>query len=293
MSGLVLTGLVTHPKTQFPEASGPTGLAGLLTQELTSLGWSTHLSIVGENLIDSSLLTLTQSSITNSVRREMNIEQDWNEFQHQRVGALKGRVLLRLRRIFRLAKMHMPTASARDSARRQILRLANIELAHLTLLQEGEGSEADWVLILEDDAINPDVPGFSRELDRHLRLWDGQAQPSYVNFSKSFSLERLKHGRSFKHEGLWSHDSHILSSTVPFTNTVCAVLYRREFLQELNRELKAIPLEPVVPIDWKINLALMSLSGKGLIAKGDCYTVDPAPILQGSMLKTDQSTAAR
>ena len=288
MSGSVFLGLVTHPKTRFPEASGPAGLAALLTQELTSLGWSTRLSVIAENLVDSSLLTVTQSSITNSVRHEMAIEQDWNEFQ--RLGAINGRVRLRIRELSRLAKAHIPTASAHDSARRQILRLANIETAHLTLLVEGEESGSDWILILEDDAINSDVPRLSRELDRNLHLWGEQPRPAYVNLSRSFSLDRLKHGGSLTNEGLWSNGSHILSSTIPFTNTVCAVLYRKEFLQALNRELNAIPLEPVVPIDWKINLALMRLNGKGLLGKGDCYTIDPAPILQGSMLKADQST---
>ena len=293
MSDSMFIGLVTHPKTRFPEASGPAGLAGLLTQELTSLGWSTQLSVIAENLVDSSLLALTQSSITNSIRREMAIERDWNKFQHQRVGAITGRILLRFRELFRLAKTRIPTASARDSARRQILRLANIETAHLTLLREGEESDADWVLILEDDAINPDVPGLSKELDSNLRMWAGEPQPSYVNLSRSFSLDRLKHGGSLTNEGPWSKNSHIVSSTVPFTNTVCAVLYRKDFLQALNRELTAIPLEPVVPIDWKINLALMRLSSKGLLGERDCYTINPAPILQGSMLTDDQDTKAR
>ena len=290
MSDSMFIGLVTHPKTRFPEASGPAGLAELLAQELASLGWSAQSSVMSENLIDSSILTLTHSNISDAVRLEMKIEQDWNEFQHRKVDATKRHIWLRIREIFRLAKLQIPTASARESARRQMVRLANIEMAHLMLLQEGEESGADWILILEDDAINSDVPRLSRELDRHLRLWGGQPQPFYVNLSRSFSLDRLKHGGSLTREGPWSQDSHILSSTIPFTNTVCAVLYRKEFLQALNRELKSIPLEPVVPIDWKINMALMNLSGKGLLGKGDCYTIDPAPILQGSMLKADHST---
>jgi hypothetical protein len=67
------------------------------------------------------------------------------------------------------------------------------------------------------------------------------------------------------------------------TNTVCAVLYRSTFLADLLPTLKDIPMEPIVPIDWKLNAALMQLVREGTIGDGDCFTLEPAPIRQSSM----------
>jgi len=257
-----------------------------------SLGWSTQLSVIADDRVDSSILTLTQSSIAKSVKFEMQIERDWSDFQLQGARDWKQHFWLQLRERYRLAKSRVPTNSAREAARRQIIRLANIEKAHLTLLAEGEKSGAEWVLILEDDAVNSDVAELSRDLNRNLRLWSDEPQPAYVNLSRSFALDQLQHGGALTNQGVWSHNSRVLSSTIPFTNTVCAVLYRKEFLRELNQELQGIPLEPIVPIDWKINLAIMRLSRKDRLTKGACYTIDPAPIVQGSMLKTGNFTNA-
>jgi len=42
-------------------------------------------------------------------------------------------------------------------------------------------------------------------------------------------------------------------------------------------------MQPIVPIDWKVNDAIMNLSHTGVLGPGDCYTVDPGPIRQASM----------
>jgi len=48
-------------------------------------------------------------------------------------------------------------------------------------------------------------------------------------------------------------------------------------------EFGVIPLSPVLPIDWKLNVALMNLVAAGKLGEGDCWQVDPAPFIQGSM----------
>lgn len=164
------------------------------------------------------------------------------------------------------------------------MRLANIEAAHMSLMRAGVTSGSQWILILEDDARAPDYRRLAQEFNENLVSWNRATQPSYVNVSQSFALDALKIDRTLTTVGPWSSASTVLSSFIPFTNTVCAVLYRGEFLQTLNEEMEGIPLQPIIPIDWKLNLALMRLHTKGLIRPGDCYTVDPAPIVQGSMV---------
>ena len=75
----------------------------------------------------------------------------------------------------------------------------------------------------------------------------------------------------------------LFSASKPVTNTVCAILYHREFLSLLLTKLDELPLEPVVPIDWKLNVALMELFQEGAIRPGSCWVIEPAPVLQRSM----------
>ena len=78
----------------------------------------------------------------------------------------------------------------------------------------------------------------------------------------------------------------ILSASKPVTNTVCAVLYRTSFLEELLTVLDSLPLSPVIPIDWKLNAALLQMHDSGALGAGDCWFLEPAPIVQRSMQST-------
>ena len=117
-----------------------------------------------------------------------------------------------------------------------------------------------------------------------------QRQPAYVNISQSFALDELGISDllTVAPDASWAGDAprHILSSARPATNTVCAILYRGSFVRDLLAVTDALPMEPVVPIDWKLNLALMQMFSSGALGAGDCWFVDPAPIDQLSMRGT-------
>ena len=162
-------------------------------------------------------------------------------------------------------------------------RLANIERGHLSLMEQALTADCQWALILEDDAQSPNPDQLATDLVNHLSAWDNTSQPSYVNMSESFPISELGLGGKLKNQGAWDSRSDVVSATMPFTNTVCAMLYRREFLMDLVEELRSIPLEPIVPIDWKLNMAIMSLSKANKLEPDYCYAVTPAPIIQGSM----------
>jgi len=166
---------------------------------------------------------------------------------------------------------------------RTLTRLANIELAHLSLMASALESEAEWILLLEDDATCSDVPELAAQLSQYLPSWTTSQDPSFVNVSESFTLEELGLGRPPTPIASWGSGATIYSSDIPFTNTVCAVLYRREFLINLKRVLDSIPLYPIVPIDWKVNAALMRMVETNPLAMHRCFIIEPAPITQASM----------
>jgi hypothetical protein len=103
-----------------------------------------------------------------------------------------------------------------------------------------------------------------------------------MNLSESFTPDELQ----IRHlltplvgtEGVppWT----LFSAERPVTNTVCAVLYRRDLLVRLRDALREIPLSPVIPIDFKVNEAVMRIADG--MQPGDCWVASPAPIQQRS-----------
>jgi hypothetical protein len=151
-------------------------------------------------------------------------------------------------------------------------------------MRQGLASGAPWVVILEDDAFASDLADLSHGL---LGLFATGAGPAYVNLSESFTPTELgiSHLLDVVDGVGWagSNPRSVLSSALPVTNTVCAIAYSSAFLARLVPALEALPVSPVVPIDWKLNQALMDLYRTGALPSGSCWLVEPAPIRQMSM----------
>lgn len=166
-------------------------------------------------------------------------------------------------------------------------RLVNIELSHLDLLRRAVETESNWVLILEDDAGCTQIDDLAQGI---IGIMQGTPTPSFVNISRSFDLATLGIGHllSPAADQSWkgNESRSLLACSVPATNTVCAILYRGDFARDLLVDLDKLPPEPVPPIDWKLNQALMALTETGKIGAGDCWWVEPAPILQRSMTQS-------
>ncbi len=283
MQPSLFIGLVTHPRSRFPNASGPSGLASTLTHEMRSLGWDVTCSIAAENEIDESEIDLSRSAVVASIRAELGAERRWVQLHSHKEHGVKDSTVYKVREFYRRWKYTRPSSRSANAGRDMLMRLANIEASHLRLMRAATHSGAQWVLILEDDAFTANAHALAQSLHEHLSTWDDRPQPAFVNISRSFSLDELHLGFPLTDEGPWDDSARVFSAPVPFTNTVCAILYRATFLADLIRELDAIPMQPIVPIDWKLNLAVMSLVHSDYFAPADCYVVEPAPILQGSM----------
>lgn len=268
MSGLFI-GLVTHPRTRFPESRGADGLMAQLAGALEPLGISTTTQVEDRNLA-AGIPDLSAEELANSQRYLLDVQRAWASYcsrggaklwLQQWVGGLRGLI-------------EPSTAS-------QARRLINIELAHLELMSATLAADAEFTLILEDDADCSNIAALARDL--HLLLTRRSA-PYMSHVSTSFSPKELGiESLVDSVERQWSDGGKELRLKRPVTNTVCATVYRRDFLVDLHALWRAEPLLPVIPVDWRLNFLLMRMHAEELLPEGHSSLVYPSPIIQRSL----------
>lgn len=289
-------GLVSHERSRFAANQGPEGLTQTLAWRLGEMGVTTTWRINTDDAYDPAELPIDGKVAWESVAEELRLESRWQRFLGAgrpesavtRVGRA-GHMSLRHLRAF--SRYWRPWQSAGDSdsdVQRLVRRLVNIEISHLTLMREGLASGADWVLIIEDDASTLDLEDCATGLLGIMNLGEAPGTaPAYVNVSQSFTNAELgiEHLLTPVPDTSWAgrEPRELLAASRPVTNTVCAILYRTSFLAALVAEMESLPMTPVVPIDWKLNIALMNMFESGALRSGDCWNVTPGPMDQLSM----------
>ena len=277
-------GLVTYPRSRFPEAKTGDGLARKIQAALIQGGQAAEFGMVDEDLLTPGAISLNQAAVVASITAELALESRWREYVSGSTASVFMRWVMSMRYVKRRIKLAPPWRSNQselDDGAKMLRRLANIELAHLEVMRRATQSKAPWVLILEDDACAPNPEQLARQISEFCLAADVAGQPGTMNLSESFTVEQLGISGLLipqanpNQPDAWS----TYSAGRLVTNTVCAVLYRHDFLKNLLELLEAIPLEPVVPIDFKINAAYMAWPHP---AAGLCWVCSPAPIVQGS-----------
>lgn len=273
-------GVVSHEGSRFAVSQGPDGLAALLKDRFVESGVTTGVQVNTANLHDHAALPIDAGTVQQTLSAELRLQGEWAAYL--RAGE-SGSVSDAARSVVRSARRAV--RRFRAPSPKSVTRLVNIELSHLDLLRAGLASGAPWILILEDDAFAPDLSDCSEGLLGLMR--DCPASVDFINVSQSFSNAELgiSHLLTSLTQPVWagSIDRAIFAASRPVTNTVCAILYRRDFVREVVTVMDALPMTPVVPIDWKLNIALMQLFELGHLRDGSCLLVDPAPIDQMSM----------
>ena len=272
-SPTLFIGLVSHERTGYADSLGSEGLA----QRLQRAFGDAHLVVNTRNLADEQGIDLSRRTVQSSLSAEMRADRQWGRFLGRDTGARwwLNHIFRRMRRLGRLF-VSPPVSTVR--------RLINIELSHIDLLRQGLDSGAPWILVLEDDAGCHDVNELSEGLRCLIQSANGEG---LVNLSESFTFDELGVTRLLTADDRmqWAEDSGstVLRCELPATNTVCAILYSRGAAQQILAELERIPLEPVLPIDWKLNVALMRLHESTGGSEISSWFVHPAPIQQRSM----------
>ena len=284
----LFVGLVTHERTRFPDASMPAGLMGSVAAAVAAAGVTVTTAVSDRDEYTDDLIPLSVGVVRDSIRAELSSELRWREYLTGRPAGASLKAFMALRRVYRAARLAPPwrrSVAPDDAGPRMVRRLANIELSHLRLIDEAVASGASWCLLLEDDAGCDDAQGFAAALMTFIRDAESRGMPLTVNMSESFTLDDLgiRHLLTpvpAEQAGPWP----MLAAERPVTNTVCAVLYRGDFLARLHHELQRIPLAPVIPIDFKLNEALMRMAPS--VAPGDFWVASPAPLTQRSGVPT-------
>lgn len=271
-------GVVSHEGSRFAVSQGPDGLGEQLARALRDRGMDVTVKVNTADLHDPAALPVSSRTVQESLTQQLHLDRRWAAYlAGSRGPAWWAQHGLRwMRRVDQAIRRPDP---------RMVERLLNIEFSHLDLLRTGLASGADWVLVLEDDAASAEIEDCA--LGLHGLMAPGAEQPAFVNVSESFTPAQLgiEHLLSDLPSTTWAgyEKRRVLSASRPVTNTVCAILYRASFVSRLLPAWDALPLEPVLPIDWKLNLVLMQMFESGECGAGDCWQVDPGPIDQQSM----------
>ena len=268
MSGLFI-GLVTHPRTRFPDSRGSDGLMAQLAGAFEQLGVATTTHIEDRDLA-AGIPDLSAEELADSQRYLLDVQRAWASY------CSRGGTKLRLQQWVGGLRGSIEPATAA-----QARRLLNIEFAHVDLMSASVSAGAEFTLIVEDDADCSDIAALARDIHSLLAR---TSAPYMSHVSTSFSPEELGiESLVDSVEGQWSNGGKELRLKRPVTNTVCATVYRQDFLEDLHALWRAEPLLPVIPVDWRLNALLMRMHAEGLLPKGYSSVVYPSPIIQRSL----------
>lgn len=289
-------GVVSHEGSRFSLSQGPAGLAAQLAARMGALGTSCLVQVNTQDSYDPSALPIDGRLVQASLAAQRRLEVEWSRFLRAGSrGSMASRVgawcVMLARHLKQTALYVRPWHGADENATsgvRLVRRLINIELSHVNLWQAGLDSGASWILVIEDDASSPDLADCAAGLA--ALLTDPQCTAAYINLSMSFTPRELGIDHLISHAGItWegSIKREILVASRPVTNTVCAIAYRADFVRSLLSEFAELPMTPVVPIDWKLNVALMRMHERADLSAGDAWLVEPGPMVQMSMRSED------
>lgn len=267
--GDLFIGLVTHPRTQYPHSAQDQGLFTQLSRTLAEQDVILNGQIESRNLL-SSQHTFTEFELSASRRHLLTLRKKWSLYcQQDPIRRQRQRLAL------------LRTRGTEPRSQEEARRLLNIEMAHVELMNQAVAQDAEFSLILEDDAASSSVHDLASDITELIRRKDS---PFMAQISSSFSPRTLGIQNLIGAvERQWSNGGQEFRLLKPATNTVCATIYRRDFLTTLLDAWSHQQHIPIVPVDWRLNEILIALESARQLPKGYSSIVFPGPIVQQSL----------
>ena len=281
-------GMVTHPRSRFNVDGAATHRLEALAAAAAAHGPVAGTLVSDRNDYSPSVDPLSRTTLVKSAWHQARLEYRWRRYLRSGGdGVARDTAVLAAMGLRRGADALAGSWSDRHdqrSGRRAAVRLINIDLSHLRVMDAARASGAGWTLVLEDDAGTPDPLEAMSAVATVIERLD--ATPvQFACLSTSISTADLGV------EGLLSPvpgpplagGRTLLAADRPVTNTVCANLYRTTFLERLQADIRQRGLVPVVPIDWRLNEAILSMTAEGSLGAGSCVWIEPGIFVQRSM----------
>jgi hypothetical protein len=280
----IFIGLVTYPNSRFNSEGQSAQRINELAISLNQLGINVVTLISDRNDFQSSGRVIGFGDRVRSAWKQVHVEKTWGKYVRESTGSGS---LNRKYGPFFFTAMFVKRAFSYLFNSRPLARLANIDLSHLRVLNEGVASGANWVIIIEDDAQFADPVRTSSVLATVLEFLGHPTRSIFVNLSESIDPVELRV------DGIVSggnpvlaltNGSKLLEISPAISNTVCANMYSLDFASEFARAIEVQGILPSVPIDWRLNQLIM----EARVAPVECYWVIPGLFLQGSMHATSR-----
>jgi hypothetical protein len=278
MPGTIFIGLVTHANSTFNSNGAPVRQLDQLTKELVKLGLKVSAVISDKNEFTENDGNLGLRDQVSAAYYQTKLESNWQRYIRDFSATSRDPVVANF---LQSAGMFTKRVFQYMRKRSTLNRLMNIDLSHLRILREGEIAGADWILILEDDALAPSVEEAASAVFTTVSTLDPLAR-SFVNLSESFSTGSLGvQGivENSKLVGVVNTNSELVEMPRPITNTVCANLYSSTFAGLFRQSIEANGLLPSLPIDWRLNKLIVEQPQQSI----HCYWIQPGIFWQGSM----------
>ena len=272
-------GLVTHSRSRFNSQGQSTESFIELATQLDELGLSNDSIVSDRNDFELIGEKIGLVDRLKSAWWQVKVERAWTNYLRNSQGSVH-----RVRNssgIFFMG-MFIKRAISFSFDSRVLERLANIDLSHLRILDEGIASGADWILVIEDDASYRDVHGIAEKIQKiYSHLSDG-GREVFLNLSESIGTEELRVDQLLANssaELTLSGGTKLLKISPPVSNTVCANMYSRSFAITFAEAIRSQGVLPSIPIDWRLNQLILSQDPSFI----DCFWLVPGAFIQGSM----------
>jgi hypothetical protein len=281
----IFLGLITHSGSKYLNSFGIHEKFENLTKEMNIEKYSVHdinatdasleKIVVRDEII--SICILMKSLIQTQLY--LLLKSKFHNFVLFTYHVLSG-IYSTMKLLFKL-QLSVFSIKHNQKYRKMIARQHNISEAHITQLSNSLVSNLTHSLILEDDFILNKTYPLSETLSKIVKFIDKSPDVNVISISESFSPKLLGFGKVSTYIPFEGLDFYNLST--PVTNTVSAMFYKSDILNQLIPILKSYRRYKIIPIDHKFNMAFVEL---GKIKENKVFALSylsPGLFIQGSI----------